>query len=155
MPLRRFKDVVEYRQAVTDAGGRLCIACQSAVEAATTSTNAILDSMLDLFCRCWSAYANILLCTFHIRKVSDAPSSCMSDVVLTCIGWTIMLLWLCDWAIWHLSVAACSAILEPPLQTSAAMPRHSAVLRLSAFCMLCQAITTHAADTVHEPGTFS
>ena len=64
----RFKDVVEYRQAVTDAGGRLCIVCQNAVESARASPDVVLDSMLDLFCRCSSAHVNGLF----VHRVTHA-----------------------------------------------------------------------------------
>lgn len=53
---RRLKDAVEYWQAVTGAGGRLCIMCQGAVTAAAPAApDATLDSMIDLFCGCETA----------------------------------------------------------------------------------------------------
>ena len=57
--------MVEYRQAVTEAGGRLCIMCQGNVTAAAVaSLDAVLDSMIALFCRCES-FVGLRHCFLH------------------------------------------------------------------------------------------
>ena len=46
----RFVNPVEYQQAFTAAGERLCICCLAAVTACTAQKTAVLDGAMDLFC---------------------------------------------------------------------------------------------------------
>ena len=57
----RFVNSVEYQQAFTAAGDRLCICCLAAVTACTAKKTAVLDGAMDLFCG-WVHLPCILPC---------------------------------------------------------------------------------------------
>ena len=46
----RFVNPVEYQQAFTAEGARLCICCLAPVTACSTRQTAVLDGAMDLFC---------------------------------------------------------------------------------------------------------
>ena len=46
----RFVNPVEYQQAFTAEGGRLCICCLASVTACSARKTAVLDGAMDLFC---------------------------------------------------------------------------------------------------------
>lgn len=49
--IRRMKELGEYQQAFAADGGRLCTICMKEVSAANPAAGAVLDGMVDLFCR--------------------------------------------------------------------------------------------------------
>lgn len=56
----RMKELGEYQQAFAADGGRLCITCMKGVSAASPAADAVLDGMVDLFCRCASKLTSML-----------------------------------------------------------------------------------------------
>lgn len=73
----RFVNPVEYQQAFSAAGERLCICCLGAVTACTAQKTAVLDGAMDLFC-------GYVVCSFSAIHCLRARSHSMSRTAPGC-----------------------------------------------------------------------